>query len=99
MIENDTNWLLFRLLKVRAQLADSSVLLGVALLQLPLMYHEADKIHGPRGSRQAVPLIYSSTVIVGLLFEQRQANNAFEAKQGVRAPLTDTFGSCFLTAV
>ena len=43
MIEDHTNWSPFRLLQVRAPLAGSSVLAGVALVQLPLVYHEADK--------------------------------------------------------
>ena len=43
MIKDQTNWSLFRLLKVRAPLAECSVLSGVALVQLPLVYHEADK--------------------------------------------------------
>ena len=43
MIEDHTNWSLFRTLKVRAPLGDISMLSGVALVQLPLVYHEADK--------------------------------------------------------
>ena len=43
MIEDHTSWSLFRLLEVRAPLADSSVLSGVALVQLPVVYHEAHK--------------------------------------------------------
>ena len=43
MIEDHTNWSLFSTLKVRSPLADSSVLSGVALVQLPLVCHEADK--------------------------------------------------------
>ena len=43
MIEDHTSWSLFRLLEVRAPLADSSALSGVALVQLPVVYHEAHK--------------------------------------------------------
>ena len=43
MIKDQTNWSLFRLLKVRAPLAECSVLSGVALVQSPLAYHEAAK--------------------------------------------------------
>ena len=39
MIEDHTNWLQ----KIRYTLAGSSVLSGAALVQLPLVYHEADK--------------------------------------------------------
>ena len=44
MIEDHTSWSLFRILEVRAPLADSSsVLSGVVLVQLLLAYHQDDK--------------------------------------------------------
>ena len=43
MIEDHTNWSLFKILRARALLADSrSVLSGVASVHLPLVNHEAD---------------------------------------------------------
>lgn len=41
MIEDDTNWSLLRLLKVRAPLADGSALSEAALVQLPIVYGES----------------------------------------------------------
>ena len=43
MIEDHINWSLFRLLKVRAALANRRVLSEVALVQLPLVYYKADR--------------------------------------------------------
>ena len=44
MIEDHTNWSLFRIPQVRAPLADSSsALSGVALVKLLLVHHEPDK--------------------------------------------------------
>ena len=43
MIEDHTNGYLFRIRKVRAPLADSIILSGVAFVQFSLVYLEADK--------------------------------------------------------
>lgn len=73
MIENHTNWSLSRLLKVRAPLAYRSVLSGVALVQLPLVHHDADKSTVLVDYAKQCPL--STAVLcmsVGLLLERRQ---------------------------
>ena len=59
MIKDQTNWSLFRLLKVRAPLAECSVLSGVAVAQRPTVYHDPDQ----------------STVIVHYMITPRSAPN------------------------
>ena len=106
MIENHTNWSLSRLLKVRAPLAYRSVLSEVALVQLPLVHHDADKSTVLVDYAKQCPLSQQYCVClwgyylngVSKVLEMR-SRQTLGRRSSFNRHQRNTVGSCFLVAV